>query len=342
MCEVSFYLNFGILNRFCFNPLQFYLCKSPENEGLFVTREFQKVYVKKESNCKTYVASYWGECAVAQHLTEKDVLYDRSQGPEVIRSRLFADWKQFWALNVPFLIEKDIPNLVRSRFLQELFGIHRTAFVFILRHPMATCKRFTCDIRRHMESWLTAYSLMETDLTQLRHYIVLHMEGYTQQPQTIISALEEFLQWEKIQYQIRNHTVGAGVESLDIKISKIREKPPRYVMMNKAYEVQRLADPAPSHRPTLRLRNIVGTIAGSSSSGGGGGLGGGGGGGGGGRAKKGLVSLGRRPRGGRGGMGHRQLLGFHGDEKAIQQTKKINQSGEFSQSSDVLQYGEWP
>lgn len=63
------------------------------------------------------------------HLTEDSSLV----GPEN-SARLFEEWAQHWDLSKPYLLEKSPPNLVMTRFLQELFP--NSYFVIVVRHPI--------------------------------------------------------------------------------------------------------------------------------------------------------------------------------------------------------------
>ena len=49
--------------------------------------------------------------------------------------KIFNEWSRYWNLNKNILVEKFPPNLVKTRFLQELFP--NSVFVAIIRHPIA-------------------------------------------------------------------------------------------------------------------------------------------------------------------------------------------------------------
>lgn len=56
---------------------------------------------------------------------------------EELRKELFTDWSWFWDTSKLYLVEKDISNSVKSRFLQTLFTDSQSAFVYVMRHPLA-------------------------------------------------------------------------------------------------------------------------------------------------------------------------------------------------------------
>lgn len=51
------------------------------------------------------------------------------------RRRMWREWRRFWR-PAPLLLDKSPENLLMAPFLQRLFGAKRTAFVFVLRHPL--------------------------------------------------------------------------------------------------------------------------------------------------------------------------------------------------------------
>lgn len=178
-----------------------YRCLAPENEGIFLTKEFQKYYQSQKRSCSIRAHEDYGHCVDMHHMTELDFNNLGIAKSNTFRSNLFRDWSYFWTnTSKPYLVEKDISNLIKSRFLQSLFGPTRTAFVFLIRHPMADCKEFKCDISLHLTSWLRAYSKVEEDLTYLNNYIVLHQEGYIFNVSSIVSKMQKMFNWPYIRY----------------------------------------------------------------------------------------------------------------------------------------------
>ncbi len=144
------------------------------------------------------------------HLTEFDVekfhgesRTDANPGSrlEAFRERLLLDWQPFWNTSRDFLIESDEQNLVRSRFLQALFRKASTYFVFIIRHPMATCPELQCDIDAHMKRWVHFNQMMIGDLKNLQRYVVLHHEALIDHTSDVVDALKDLLDWETIDFE---------------------------------------------------------------------------------------------------------------------------------------------
>lgn len=166
-------------------------CIAPENEGIFLTKEFNKYYQDTKRSCSIRGHEDYGYCAIIHHMTENDIRKLGHQGCNQFRANLFSDWGKFWNTSKPLLVEKDISNLIKSRFLQKLFGEKKTGFVFLLRHPMADCKDFRCDVNLHFYAWLRAIKTMEEDLEYLKNYVVIHQEGYIFNVSSITSALKQ-------------------------------------------------------------------------------------------------------------------------------------------------------
>src|SRR2546423_1736557 len=65
----------------------------------------------------------------AAHLIESSPLANEESA-----LRLFGQWAQHWQADRRVLLEKSPPNLIRTRFLQQLFpGAH---FIVVVRHPL--------------------------------------------------------------------------------------------------------------------------------------------------------------------------------------------------------------
>ena len=133
-------------------------------------------------------------------MTELDFRRIGTAKSNVFRSNVFRDWGYFWNTSKPYLIEKDISNMIKSRFLQSLFGEKRTAFVFLLRHPLADCKDFKCDLHLHLTSWLKACRKLEEDLPYLNNFIVIHQEGYIFNSSSIVESLKNQFGWPYLNY----------------------------------------------------------------------------------------------------------------------------------------------
>lgn len=111
------------------------------------------------------------------------------------KSRLFSEWSPYWDLNKPFLAEKSPANLVRGRFLQEVFEDSR--FIFITRHPIAAClavsKWNRAYLRTLLSNWVNCHQLMQEDVKQLRKCVVLKYEDLVANPLNTVERISELL-----------------------------------------------------------------------------------------------------------------------------------------------------
>jgi Sulfotransferase family len=125
------------------------------------------------------------------HLTEDSPLATADNA-----RRLAADWSAHWDLSRPVLVEKSPPNLVMSRFLQELFPHAR--FVMIVRHPvvvaLGTDKWLRGrSLRTPMANWFAAHDTFLADLPSLRSVHVVRYESLVRDPSGELDAIGRFL-----------------------------------------------------------------------------------------------------------------------------------------------------
>jgi hypothetical protein len=124
------------------------------------------------------------------HLTEASDLLTADN-----RLRLFEEWKTYWDLAKPVLLEKSPPNLIRARFLQELFP--NSYFVIVTRHPIAvsyaTQKWSYTSLAELIEHWLVCHEKFRQDMQHLRRLLVLRYEDFVEQPQGTLGRVYSFL-----------------------------------------------------------------------------------------------------------------------------------------------------
>jgi hypothetical protein len=125
------------------------------------------------------------------HLTETSPLATRANA-----ARLAAAWGAHWDLGRPVLVEKSPPNLVMTRFLQELFPQAR--FVIIVRHPvvvaLGTDKWLAGrSLRTPMANWFAAHDTFLSDLPSLRSVHVVRYESLVRDPAAELDAVGRFL-----------------------------------------------------------------------------------------------------------------------------------------------------
>ncbi|MEO8330645.1 MAG: sulfotransferase, partial [Candidatus Nanopelagicales bacterium] len=108
------------------------------------------------------------------HLTEDSLLAKPANA-----ERLLSAWRPHWDSSKEYLVEKSPPNLIMSRFLQQLFP--DAFFLFIVRHPvsvtLATRKwRPRMPLPRLMNHWFVAHDIARDDLSSLRNVHVVSYE----------------------------------------------------------------------------------------------------------------------------------------------------------------------
>jgi hypothetical protein len=124
------------------------------------------------------------------HLTETSELITKEN-----RLRLLAEWKRHWDLEKPVLLEKSPPNLIRMRFLQELFP--NPYFLVVIRHPIAvsyaTREWTNASLPELIEHWLVCHEKFEQDRQHVRRLFVLKYEDFVEKPQAALDTIYSFL-----------------------------------------------------------------------------------------------------------------------------------------------------
>lgn len=112
------------------------------------------------------------------------------------RQKLFEEWKPYWDLSKPVLLEKSLPNLIRARFLQALFP--QSYFVIVTRHPVATTlatkkwrpRRLLTSLFEH---WFVCYERLLADRAHLQNVFVLRYEDFVANPAATIAKISNFV-----------------------------------------------------------------------------------------------------------------------------------------------------
>lgn len=131
------------------------------------------------------------------HLTEQDAL----QFPDA-RERLGTSWSKWWAEpEAAVLIEKSPSNLMRTRFLQEIFPDAR--FLVITRHPIAQAlavrkwamhrTRLGIGMPALIDHWLTAMECYADDRPSLEYSFTIRYEDLVADPIATLDACQRFL-----------------------------------------------------------------------------------------------------------------------------------------------------
>ena len=181
----------------------------PEDEGQFLQTVFP--------TGRFFGASGHFAFSPGAHLTEASDLVSARN-----REKLLREWGAYYDLGKPVYLEKSPPNVIRSRFFQELFPESR--FVFILRHPvavaMATRKWAKSSPMELLMHWYLAHRILFDDLRFLRDYMVFRYEDFVLDPQLYCDEICRFAEIEPIGVaeQVKDHNAkyfsewGGGFE----------------------------------------------------------------------------------------------------------------------------------
>jgi hypothetical protein len=192
----------GGLHRSGTTPLTRALAEHPDVSGLRATgvredegQHLQHVYHK----AKVYGGSGHFANHDAAHLTERSPLAT----PESA-DRLLADWRPYWDLDRPLLVEKSPPNLIMGRFLQAIFP--GCALIVVVRHPVVVAlstkkwrRLVSANVARYstvsglVAHWLRAHELLLEDAPLLRRLHVVRYEDLVEHPVDELARIQEFL-----------------------------------------------------------------------------------------------------------------------------------------------------
>lgn len=127
------------------------------------------------------------------HLTQDSELIN----PEN-RNRLLSEWGAYYDLQKPVLLEKSPPNLIRSRFLRQLFPGSR--FLFIVRHPiavsLATEKWSSKAVTDRLLHWHAAHSIMLDDIDSADDCLVIRYEDFVRSPKHYLEQICDLVELE--------------------------------------------------------------------------------------------------------------------------------------------------
>jgi hypothetical protein len=111
------------------------------------------------------------------------------------RQRLLASWTPYWDTTRPVWVEKSPPNLIRFRYLQQIFP--DATFVAIVRHPVAvayaTQKWSKGSIARLIRHWVHAHEQFEADRPQVRKLVFVRYEDLVRDAKGTLAILDAAL-----------------------------------------------------------------------------------------------------------------------------------------------------
>lgn len=111
---------------------------------------------------------------------------------------ILEDWSPYWDMDKAVLLEKSPPNLIRTRFLQQLFP--NSYFIIITRHPIAvsyaTKKWKKISVSGLIQHWLFCHEAFLKDQPFLEKSIMIRYEDFVQKPDQILEDIYTFLALE--------------------------------------------------------------------------------------------------------------------------------------------------
>ncbi|MCM3735097.1 sulfotransferase [Bacillus cytotoxicus] len=113
------------------------------------------------------------------------------------KNKLFFEWGKHWDLSKPILLEKSPPNIIRTRFLQEMFP--NSYFIVIKRHPVAVSLATNAfsgkniELEKLIEHWILCHKQLEKDLPLLKNTITIKYEELVANPENILHSISNFI-----------------------------------------------------------------------------------------------------------------------------------------------------
>ncbi|MFW6129532.1 MAG: sulfotransferase [Atribacterota bacterium] len=124
------------------------------------------------------------------------------------KNKLFNQWKKYWNLEKDILLEKSPINLLRTRFLQEMF--ENSYFIIIKRHPIAVSyatrkwwRWFIYTWKSLIKHWVTAYEIFEQDKEFLNNYYVVKYEDITKDTHKEMGKICSFIGIENFSIEMK-------------------------------------------------------------------------------------------------------------------------------------------
>ncbi|MDO5979794.1 sulfotransferase family protein [Flavivirga spongiicola] len=153
----------------------------PENEGQHLQSVFKAAH------------AYGGPGKFAfdknARLTERSALITNKN-----KDILFREWSNYWDLTKEVLLEKSPPNIIRTRFLQEIFP--NAYFITIIRNPivvsLSTQKWSRTSIESLLEHWIKAHEIYFNDRLLLTNSMLISYEELIKNPKKVLRNINDF------------------------------------------------------------------------------------------------------------------------------------------------------
>jgi hypothetical protein len=136
------------------------------------------------------------------HLTEKSDLINQTN-----KEKLFLEWCRYWDLLKPVFLEKSPPNLLKTRFLQEMFP--NSYFIIVTRHPLAaaysTQNWRQTPLNLLLKHWIYCHEIFQNDYQFLTNVIWIKYEHFVNKSKKYLEDIYKFI-------GIENHTNCIEIE----------------------------------------------------------------------------------------------------------------------------------
>jgi hypothetical protein len=111
------------------------------------------------------------------------------------RERLYNEWSRYWDTEKKNLLEKSPPNIIRTRFLQEMFP--NSYFINITRHPIATSiaskKWSKTSLEELINHWLICHDIFNEDKKKINRLINIKYEDLINHNKKTLEKISKFL-----------------------------------------------------------------------------------------------------------------------------------------------------
>ena len=155
---------------------------------------------------------------IKARLNEDSELIDENN-----RRKLYNEWSRFWDLEKNILLEKSPPNIIRTRFLQEMFP--NSYFINITRHPIATSiaskKWSKTSLDELINHWITCHEIFDEDKKMIRNIINIKYEDIINNNKKTLYKISKFL---NLQIKPSEIEIKQGINDKYFEIWKKKSK----------------------------------------------------------------------------------------------------------------------
>lgn len=132
------------------------------------------------------------KCLVQVLLIEQ-LHFDVNSQSIIISAHYFAS--RYWDTSKRVLLEKSPPNIVKTRFMQAMFGPAHSVFLVLTRHPVAAAYHdwrvqglHDCG-RRYIEHWLRLHDALRVDVPYLHTVHGATFEQFVASPDIYLNTM---------------------------------------------------------------------------------------------------------------------------------------------------------